>query len=104
MAAKLKTGDQVIVLAGKDRGARGVINSVDPKTGKAVVEGINLSITHRKQTQNQEGGKIPKFMPIELSNLAIVDPSDDKPTRVGFRMEDDKKVRFSKRTGVLING
>lgn len=104
MAAKLKKGDQVIVLAGKDRGARGVINSVDPKTGKAVVEGINLSITHRKQTQNQEGGKIPKFMPIDLSNLAIVDPSDDKPTRVGFRMEDDKKVRFSKRTGVLING
>ena len=104
MAAKLKKGDQVIVIAGKDRGARGVINSVDPNMGKAVVEGINLSITHRKQTQNQEGGKIPKFMPIDLSNLAIVDPSDDKPTRVGFRMEDDKKVRFSKRTGVLING
>ncbi|MCY3726839.1 MAG: 50S ribosomal protein L24 [Rhodobacteraceae bacterium] len=104
MAAKLKKGDQVIVIVGKDKGARGVINSVDPKMGKAVVEGINLSITHRKQTQNQEGGKIPKFMPIDLSNLAIVDPSDDKPTRVGFRMEDDKKVRFSKRTGVLING
>ncbi|MCY4184468.1 MAG: 50S ribosomal protein L24 [Rhodobacteraceae bacterium] len=104
MAAKLKKDDPVIVIAGKDRGARGVIKSVNPKMGKAVVEGINLSITHRKQTQNQEGGKIPKFMPIELSNLAIVDPSDDKPTRVGFRMEDGKKVRFSKRTGVLING
>ncbi len=104
MAAKLKKDDPVIVIAGKDRGARGVIKSVNPKMGKAVVEGINLSITHRKQTQNQEGGKIPKFMPIELSNLAIVDPSDDKPTRIGFRMEDGKKVRFSKRTGVLING
>ncbi len=104
MAAKLKKGDKVIVIAGKDTGAQGVINSVNPTSGKAVVEGINLSIRHQKQTQNQEGGKIPVYMPIDLSNLAMVDPSDDKPTRVGFRVEDDKKVRFSKRTGVVIDG
>ena len=104
MAAKLKKGDSVIVLTGKDSGVRGVINSVNPASGKAVVEGVNLSIRHRKQTQTEEGGRVPVYMPIDLSNLAIVDPSDDKPTRVGFRMENDKKVRFSKRTGVLIDG
>ncbi len=104
MAAKLKKGDKVIVIAGKDSGARGVINSVNPSTGKAVVEEVNLSIRHQKQTQAQEGGRIPIYMPIDLSNLALVDPSDDKPTRVGFRMDDGKKVRFSKRTGVVIDG
>lgn len=104
MAAKLKKGDKVMVIAGKDSGARGVISSVNPATGKAVVENVNLSIRHQKQTQSQEGGRIPVFMPIELSNLAMVDPSDDKPTRVGFRVEGDKKVRFSKRTGEVIDG
>ncbi len=104
MAAKLKKGDNVVVIAGKDIGARGVIESISPPRGKAVVDGINIAIRHNKRTQNQEAAKVPVSMPIDLSNLALVDPSDDKPTRVGFRTEDGKKVRFSKRTGVLIDG
>jgi len=102
MAAKLRKGDNVIVLAGKDKGKTGTISSVDPKSGKAVVDGINVAIRATRQTQNSQGGRIPKPMPIQLSNLAIVD-KDGKPTRVGFRMEGDKKVRFAKTTGDVID-
>ncbi len=102
MAAKLKKGDKVVVLAGKDKGKQGTIQSVDPKAGKAVVEGINMAIRHTKQSQTTQGGRIPKAMPIDLSNLAIVD-ANGKPTRVGFRMEGDKKVRFAKTTGDVID-
>ncbi len=101
MAAKLKKGDKVIVLAGKDKGKTGEITLVNPSAGKAVVDGINMSIRHTKQTQQTQGGRTPKAMPIDLSNLAIVD-SNDKPTRVGFRMEDGKKVRYAKTTGDVI--
>jgi len=101
MAAKLKKGDKVIVLAGKDKGKTGEIESVDPKAGKAVVGGLNISIRHTKQTQTTQGGRTPRAMPIDLSNLAYVD-ANDKPTRVGFRMEDGKKVRFAKTTGDVI--
>ncbi|WP_197916645.1 50S ribosomal protein L24 [Thiosulfatihalobacter marinus] len=102
MAAKLKKGDKVVVLAGKDKGKEGTITSVDPKAGKAVVDGINISIRHTKQTQTSQGGRLPKAMPIALSNLAILD-ANGKPTRVGFRMEGDKKVRFAKTTGDVID-
>ena len=101
MAAKLKKGDDVIVLAGKDKGKKGTIQSVDPKAGKAVVEGINVSIRATRQSQTSQGGRIPKAMPIDLSNLAMVD-ANGKPTRVGFRMDDGKKVRFAKTTGDAI--
>ena len=101
MAAKLRKGDQVIVLAGKDKGKKGTISSVDPKAGKAVVDGLNISIRHQKQSQTSQGGRTPKAMPINLSNLAIVD-KNGKASRVGFRMEDDKKVRFAKTTGDAI--
>jgi large subunit ribosomal protein L24 len=101
MAAKLKKGDKVIVLAGKDKGLKGEITSVNPAAGKAVVEGVNIAIRHVKQSQTTEGGRIPKAMPIDLSNLAIID-AKGKPTRVGFRMEGDKKVRFAKTTGDVI--
>lgn len=101
MAAKLKTGDKVVVLAGKDKGKEGEISSVRPATGKAVVEGINIAIRHTKQSQSSQGGRIPQAMPINLSNLALVD-SDGKATRVGFRMEDGKKVRFAKTTGDVV--
>ncbi len=101
MAAKLKTGDKVVVLAGKDKGREGAISSVSPGTGKAVVEGINIAIRHTKQSQGSQGGRIPKAMPIDLSNLALID-SDGKATRVGFRMEDGKKVRFAKTTGDVV--
>ncbi len=102
MAAKLKTGDKVVVLAGKDKSQEGTITSVDPKAGKAVVEGINMAIRHTKQSQNAQGGRLPKAMPIQLSNLSLLD-SNGKPTRVGFRMEGDKKVRFAKTTGDVID-
>ena len=101
MAAKLKKGDKVIVLAGKDKGLKGEIQSVDPKAGKAVVEGVNIAIRHTKQSANSQGGRIAKAMPIDLSNLAIID-KDGKATRVGFRMEDGKKVRYAKTTGEVL--
>ena len=101
MAAKLRKGDKVIVLAGKDKGKTGEISSVDPKSGKAIVDGINVAIRHMKQSQNSQGGRTPKAMPIQLSNLAIVD-ANGKATRVGFREEDGSKVRFAKTTGDVI--
>jgi large subunit ribosomal protein L24 len=102
MAAKLKTGDKVVVLAGKDKGKEGTISSVDPKAGKAVVEGVNMAIRHTRQSQQSQGGRLPKAMPIDLSNLAIVD-KNGKPTRVGFRVEDGRKVRYAKTTGDAID-
>ncbi len=101
MAAKLRKGDDVIVLAGKDKGMKGTIAAVDPKSGKAIVEGINMAIRHQKQSQTTQGGRTPKAMPIQLSNLAIVD-KNGKPTRVGFRIEGENKVRFAKTTGDVI--
>ena len=101
MAAKLKKGDRVVVLAGKDKGKEGEISSVDPKSGKAVVDGVNIAVRHVKQSANSQGGRVPQAMPIDLSNLALVD-ANGKATRVGFRMEDGKKVRFAKTTGDVI--
>ena len=102
MAAKLRTGDKVVVLAGKDKGKEGTISSVDPKAGKAVVDGINMAIRHTRQSQTSQGGRLPKALPIQLSNLALLD-ANGKATRVGFRMEGDKKVRFAKTTGDVID-
>ncbi|SPH16507.1 50S ribosomal protein L24 [Defluviimonas aquaemixtae] len=101
MAAKLKKGDKVVVLAGKDKGKEGEIASIDPKAGKAVVEGVNIAIRHQRQTQNSQGGRQPKAMPIDLSNLALLD-KNGKATRVGFKMDGYKKVRFAKTTGDVI--
>ena len=101
MAAKLRKGDKVIVLSGRDKGKEGEIVSVDPKSGKAVVEGVNMAIRHTRQSQAAQGGRIPKSLPIDLSNLGLLD-ANGKATRVGFRMEDDKKVRFAKTTGDVI--
>jgi large subunit ribosomal protein L24 len=102
MAAKLKKGDKVIVLAGKGKGKQGTISQVMPKDGKAIVEGINMAIRHTRQSQTEQGGRLPKAMPIQLSNLAIVD-KNGKPTRVGFKIEGNKKVRFAKTTGDVID-
>jgi len=101
MAAKLKKGDTVVVLTGKDKGTKGEIIQVMPSKGKAVVEGANVAIRHTKQSQTAQGGRVPQAMPIDLSNLAIVD-ANGKATRVGFRMEDGKKVRYAKTTGAVI--
>ncbi|MCH2165358.1 MAG: 50S ribosomal protein L24 [Marinovum sp.] len=102
MAAKLRKGDEVIVLAGKDKGKKGTIASVDPKAGKAIVDGINIAIRATRQSETSQGGRLPKAMPIQLSNLALLD-KDGKATRVGFRMEGDKKVRYAKTTGDVID-
>ena len=101
MAAKLKKGDTVVVLTGKDKGKKGEISSVNPDANKAIVDGVNVAIRHTKQSAQSHGGRQPKAMPIDLSNLAIVD-KNGKATRVGFRMEGDKKVRYAKTTGEVI--
>jgi len=101
MAAKLRKGDKVVVLTGKDKGKQGEITQVLPKDNKAVVDGVNVAIRHTKQSAASQGGRIAKAMPIDLSNLPIVD-ANGKATRVGFRMEGDKKVRFAKSTGEAI--
>ncbi|UWR22978.1 50S ribosomal protein L24 [Sulfitobacter sp. S190] len=101
MAAKLKKGDTVIVLAGKDKGKEGTISSIDPKSNKAVVDGVNIAIRATRQSQTSQGGRLPKAMPVDLSNLAIKD-ANGKPTRVGFKMDGDKKVRYAKTTGDVI--
>ena len=101
MAAKLRKGDKVVVLSGKDKGKEGEISSIDPKSGKAVVEGINIAIRHRRQTQTAQGGRIPVAVPVNLSNLAVLD-GKGKATRVGFRMDGENKVRFAKSTGEAI--
>ena len=105
---KIRKGDKVVVLAGKDKGRTGEVLSVLPKEDKAVVRGVNQIRRHQKQTQSQEGGIITKEAPIHLSNLAIADPKDGKPTRVGFKFvgegEARKKVRIAKRSGVEIDG
>ena len=104
MAAKLKSGDRVVVLTGRDKGKEGEILRVNPKDGRAIVSGVNMVTRHQKQSQQTQGGRIPMEAPIQISNLAIVDPKDGGPTRVGFRMEDGKKVRFAKKSGETIDG
>lgn len=105
---KIRKGDKVVVLAGKDKGRTGEVLRVMPKEDRALVRGVNIVVRHQRQTQNQEGGLIRKEAPIHLSNLAVADPKDGKPTRVGFKFvgegEDRKKVRIAKRSGVEIDG
>jgi large subunit ribosomal protein L24 len=104
MAAKIKKGDKVVVLTGRDSGRSGEVVRVMPKEERALVRGVNLVKRHQRQTMNQEGGIIQKEAPIHLSNLALADPKDGKPTRVGFKVLDDgRKVRFAKRSGDLID-
>ncbi|PQO22673.1 50S ribosomal protein L24 [Rhodobacteraceae bacterium WD3A24] len=98
MAAKLKRGDKVVVLAGKDKGRQGEITRVMPKENKAIVDGVNVAVRHTKQSQTSQGGRIPQPMPVDLSNLALTD-ANGKATRVGFRFEEGKKVRYAKTTG-----
>ncbi|RYE30789.1 MAG: 50S ribosomal protein L24 [Hyphomicrobiales bacterium] len=105
MAAKIKKGDKVVVLAGRDKGKSGEVLQVMPKDARAVVRGVNLVKKHTKQSQTSEGGIISKEATIDLSNIAVADPKDGKPTRVGFKVLDDgRKVRFAKRSGDLIDG
>ena len=100
---KIRKGDKVVVLTGKDKGRSGEVLRVMPKDDKAVVRGVNIIRRHQKQSQSQEGGIISKEAPIHLSNIAIADPKHGKPTRVGFKIEaDGKKVRVAKRSGATL--
>ncbi len=104
MAAKIKKGDKVVVLTGRDKGKSGEVLEVRPEEERAQVRGVNLVKRHQKQSANQQGGIISKEAAIQLSNLAVADPKDGKPTRVGFKVLDDgRKVRFAKRSGDLID-
>ena len=104
MAAKIKKGDRVVVLTGKDKGRQGVVSKVMPKEERVVVEGLNIVQRHTKPSQGDpQGGIKNKEAPLHVSNVAVVD-SKGKPTRVGFRVDGDKKVRFAKTTGDVING
>jgi large subunit ribosomal protein L24 len=108
MAAKIKKGDKVVVLTGRDKGRTGEVLEVRPSEGRAVVRGIHMIKRHQRQSPQQEGGIISKEGSIHMSNLALADPKDGKPTRVGFKFvgkgDDRKKVRFAKRSGVEIDG
>jgi large subunit ribosomal protein L24 len=105
MAAKIKKGDKVVVLAGRDKGRSGEVVNVNPTEERALVRGVNMVKRHQRQTANQEGGIISKEAPIHLSNLALADPKDGKATRVGFKtLDDGRKVRVAKRSGELIDG
>ena len=108
MAAKIKKGDSVIVIAGRDKGRTGEVIEVRRADGRALVRGVNMVKRHQTQTATQEGGIISKEAPVHLSNIALADPKDGKPTRVGFKLvgtgDERKKVRVAKRSGVEIDG
>jgi large subunit ribosomal protein L24 len=108
MAAKIRKGDKVIVLTGRDKGRSGEVLEVRPDDARALVRGVNMVKRHQRQSAQQEGGIISKESTIHLSNLALADPKDGKPTRVGFKFigegNDRKKVRVAKRSGVEIDG
>jgi large subunit ribosomal protein L24 len=102
MAARIRKGDTVIVLTGRDKGKTGEVIRVIPTATKAIVRGVNVARRHQRQTASAQGGIITKEMPIHVSNIALTDGG--KATRVGFKMVGDRKVRFSKRSGETIDG
>jgi large subunit ribosomal protein L24 len=105
MAAKIKKGDRVVVLAGKDKGRQGQVLKVLPKDDRVVVAGINMVKRHTRPTQSDpQGGIKNKEAALHISNVAFVDPKSGEPTRVGFRLEDGKKVRVAKKSGEVIDG
>ena len=105
MSAKIKKGDRVVLLTGKDKGKQGSVLRVLPKEERVVVEGLNMVQRHTRPTQaDPQGGIKNKEAPLHVSNVALVDPKTGGPTRVGFRVEDGKKVRFAKKSGEVING
>jgi large subunit ribosomal protein L24 len=102
---KIKKGDHVVVIAGKDKGKKGEVLKAMPEENRVIVKGVAMVRRHQRQTPSQEGGIIAKEAPIHISNLALEDPKDGKPTRVGFKfLKDGRKVRFAKRSGEVIDG
>lgn len=105
MAARIKKGDKVVVLTGRDKGRSGEVLKVLSAENRAIVQGISVAKRHQKQSQTQEGGIVSKELPVHMSNLAHEDPKDGKPTRVGFKvLKDGNKVRFARRSGEVIDG
>jgi large subunit ribosomal protein L24 len=105
MAAKIRKGDRVVVLTGRDKGRVGEVVEVNPTAERALVRGVNIVKRHQRQSARQEGGIISKELPVHLSNIAIADPRDGKPTRVGFKISSDgRKLRIAKRSGAEIDG
>jgi large subunit ribosomal protein L24 len=108
MAAKIRKGDKVVVLTGRDKGRTGEVIEVHPRDARALVRGVNMVKRHQRQSAQQEGGIISKELSIHLSNIALADPKDGKPTRIGFKTigkgDDRKLVRVAKRSGVEIDG
>jgi large subunit ribosomal protein L24 len=104
MAARIRKGDKVVVITGREKGRTGEVIEMRPRESRVLVRGVNMVKRHQRQTATQEGGIISKEAPVHLSNVALADPKDGKPTRVGFKMVGDKKVRFAKRSGVEIDG
>jgi large subunit ribosomal protein L24 len=100
---RIRTGDKVIVLSGKDKGREGTVVAADPVLGRVTVEGVNTARRHTKpRSQEEPGGIIDKDMPLDVSNVAVISPKDGKATRVGYKVEDGKKIRICKRTGAEI--
>jgi large subunit ribosomal protein L24 len=104
MAAKIKKGDKVVILSGKDKGKTGEVTQVLPKEDRVVVAGVNVVKRHQRPSQTSAGGIEEKNAPIHISNVAIADPKTGEPTRVGFKMDGDKKVRIAKKSGEVIDG
>lgn len=108
MAARIRKGDKVVVLSGRDKGRSGEVIEVQPRAERALVRGVNMVKRHQKQSAQQEGGIVSKEATVHLSNLALADPKDGKPTRIGFKFvgtgDDRRKVRVARRSGVEIDG
>jgi len=105
MATKLKVkkGDKVVVITGRDKGKSGEILEVLRAENRVVVQGVNMAQRHQKQTMQQEGGIVQKELPIHVSNVALIDPKTEKPTRVGYRMDGERKIRFARRSGEALD-
>ena len=102
---KIKKGDHVVVITGRDKGKHGEVLKVMPSENRAIVKGVALVRRHQRQTATQEGGIITKEAPIHISNIALEDPKDGKPTRIGYKfLKDGRKVRFARRSGEVIDG
>jgi large subunit ribosomal protein L24 len=104
MAQRIRKGDNVVVITGRDRGKKGEVLRVIPAENRAIVRGVNVVKRHQRQTARDQGGIVTKELPIHLSNISLAEPSDGKPTRIGFRFVEGRKVRYSKRTGDQIDG
>ena len=103
MAARIRKGDRVVVLTGRDKGKKGEVLRLFPKDDRALVSGVNIVKRHQRQTQRQQAGIISRESPIHLSNIAHADPRTGEATRIGFKMEGDRKVRFAKKSGEVID-